>query len=346
MHHALTMSTIIIGVAPMTVPTSPPAGCPAAIPQPNSTCPGTPMVCGYEEECCATAGTCVNTTEAICEGITWLIAQNTLPVCPPPTPSTESSPPSPTPRCTDDPSYHDGGFWCWHWTNYECRAGAATINTPERIARLVQACPEACADVEPVCDGGQVTLTDEGGRPYEPALSRDGTGSDQGVLSDIHVLLIVVAGLCTSGVCVGGGGGAALMVRAKRRGEAALAAPPAPEATSSTTGMTRTVGVEHEREPEVFDVRVEVEQKGESVGEMPRASGPSPCHASSSKRSSSTSAHASSVPLLHAVRKHARLRPVVWEVVALERMKRVAKQTAEERESRTNSSRSSWSSSL
>ena len=27
-----------------------------------------------------------------------------------------------------------------------CRAGFAPVNTPERIARLVYACPESCAD--------------------------------------------------------------------------------------------------------------------------------------------------------------------------------------------------------
>ena len=52
--------------------------------------------------------------------------------------------------CHDDPTYQDI-YNCAAWGGYACRAGGWGIDTAERILRLVNSCPEACADVTPLC---------------------------------------------------------------------------------------------------------------------------------------------------------------------------------------------------
>ena len=57
------------------------------------------------------------------------------------------SPPPPETGCTNDNDYWEGGWTCDDWVGWPCRAGYPGIKT----ARLVAACPVACADVERMC---------------------------------------------------------------------------------------------------------------------------------------------------------------------------------------------------
>ena len=55
--------------------------------------------------------------------------------------------------CHDDPTYHD--VWdCHAWAAVPegCRTGYSPVDTPERIAALVHACPVSCPDVTPICE--------------------------------------------------------------------------------------------------------------------------------------------------------------------------------------------------
>ena len=56
-------------------------------------------------------------------------------------------------RCHDDGNYFD--IWaCSSWVGFPCRSGASPrLTGPDRIARLVMSCPEACNDVTPICPG-------------------------------------------------------------------------------------------------------------------------------------------------------------------------------------------------
>lgn len=57
--------------------------------------------------------------------------------------------------CRDDPSYVDAvdgvPTGCRGWRGKRCREGFSDLMESERIERLMQACPQACADGEPVC---------------------------------------------------------------------------------------------------------------------------------------------------------------------------------------------------
>ena len=51
--------------------------------------------------------------------------------------------------CRDDPEYVDNGWGCEYWVGVPCRLGFGPVQTPDRIERLVVACPAACADIPP-----------------------------------------------------------------------------------------------------------------------------------------------------------------------------------------------------
>ena len=72
--------------------------------------------------------------------------------------------------CHDDPTYEDGGWHCAAWVQEDmaegCRAGYPPVDTPERIAALVHACPVSCPDVTPICGGD--TGSDETPSPSPP----------------------------------------------------------------------------------------------------------------------------------------------------------------------------------
>jgi hypothetical protein len=59
-------------------------------------------------------------------------------------------------RCLDDPTYSDAGWACAAWAppawQSGCIAGYPPVNTPERVARLVEACPVSCSDVASHCE--------------------------------------------------------------------------------------------------------------------------------------------------------------------------------------------------
>ena len=66
-------------------------------------------------------------------------------------PNAAAPPPPATSRCTDDPTYTDGGWHCAEWVGYQCYQGYAPVSTSARIQLLTQSCPESCMDVVPVC---------------------------------------------------------------------------------------------------------------------------------------------------------------------------------------------------
>ena len=69
------------------------------------------------------------------------------PLLPPPPPS-PAAPPYPYERCIDDVGYSDAGWSCADWAGRECR-GAHSIGVAVHL--LLFSCPNACADVAPVC---------------------------------------------------------------------------------------------------------------------------------------------------------------------------------------------------
>ena len=74
--------------------------------------------------------------------------------CHPRHPSTPPPPPHPQAPpfgCLDDPTYED--VWsCDNWRGFECREGyPPTLVDPDRIERLIYACPQACVDVQAIC---------------------------------------------------------------------------------------------------------------------------------------------------------------------------------------------------
>ena len=69
------------------------------------------------------------------------------PLLPPPPPS-PAAPPYPYERCIDDVGYSDAGWSCADWAGRECR-GAHSIGVAVQL--LLFSCPNACADVAPVC---------------------------------------------------------------------------------------------------------------------------------------------------------------------------------------------------
>merc|ERR1719160_2488553 len=82
--------------------------------------------------------------------------KDVTPVCP-------KSPPPPPPlavdltSCTDDPTYVDFQWGCSAWASYtksgehKCSDGFPPVNTPEKIKRLMQSCPQSCSDVHASC---------------------------------------------------------------------------------------------------------------------------------------------------------------------------------------------------
>ena len=60
------------------------------------------------------------------------------------------------PGCTDDPNYSDASYRCDDWRGFACLSGYAPhiLTTPERMQRLVDACPVACTDVRARQRGG------------------------------------------------------------------------------------------------------------------------------------------------------------------------------------------------
>ena len=69
-----------------------------------------------------------------------------------------SASPAPPPEvgCLDDPTYTDNDWNCATWATasargFLCRDGYGPVSTPERISRLLLACPVSCADVTPDC---------------------------------------------------------------------------------------------------------------------------------------------------------------------------------------------------
>lgn len=104
--------------------------------------------------------TCTDVTPGICSPPPPWIASPPPPSPKPPPPYTATRSPPPAGggssggRCTDDPYYVD--TWnCGAWRTYGpgCRVGYPPVNTAERIARLVESCPESCNDVTPNCGG-------------------------------------------------------------------------------------------------------------------------------------------------------------------------------------------------